>query len=130
MGVRRLQDLVTYQLAMRLHEWVLEFSARPKVARNRRYCEQITDASSGICRNVAEGFGRWTRRDFHNFLRVARASHVETEMLLDDAVLRGYLTPSERREIGRLLGRCGKAIAALMRSLREGDDDSIEGSRR
>jgi len=122
MGVRRLNDLIAYQLAISLHRWVLDFSTRPNVARNRKFCEQLTDASGGICRNVAEGFARWTRRDFHNFLRVARASHVETEMLLDDAVLRGYLTSAERREVGPLLGRCGKAIAALMRSLRDAEN--------
>jgi four helix bundle protein len=119
---RKFKDLVAWQLGMQLHQWVIEFSERPRVRRDRRYCDQLRDASSGISRNVAEGFGRWTHRDFHNLLRVARSSHMETESLLDDAVIRGYLSEVERRQIGPLIGRCGKAIAALMRSLRERPD--------
>jgi hypothetical protein len=43
---------------------------------------------------------------------------METESLLDDAVLRRHLSQDERRQIGPLLGRCGKAIAGLMKSQR------------
>src|SRR5919106_4008018 len=103
MGVRRFDELIAWQLGMRLHRWILEFSTRPSVTRNRRYCDQLVDASSGICRNVAEGFARWTHRDFHNSLRIAQACHKETESLLDEAVLRGFLSERERRQIGPLL---------------------------
>ena len=84
---------------MRLHAWVIDFSDRPAVQVDRRYCEQLRDASNGISRNIAEGFGRWTRRDFHNYLRVARSCHMETESLLDEAVLRRLLSEAERREV-------------------------------
>ena len=103
---------------MRLHQWVIDFSDRPAVVADRKYREQLRDASSGISRNIAEGFGRWTPREFHNFLRIARACHMETESLLDEAVLRRHLSQDERREVGPLLGRCGKAIAGLMKSQR------------
>jgi len=115
---------------MRLHAWVVDFSDRPRVKTERRYCEQLRDASSGICRNIAEGFGRWTRRDFHNSLRIARACHMETESLLDEAVIRRFLSKEERREVGPLLGRCGKAIAALMKSLRHSPSPAENGDNR
>ena len=129
MGAKRFDELVAWQLGMRLHEWIIEFSRRPNVMEHRRYCDQLVDASSGICRNVAEGFGRWTHRDFHNSLRIAAASHNETESLLNEAVVRGFLTPVERKAIGPLLGRCGKAISALMKNLRDRSQAEGTGAR-
>ena len=130
MGARRFDELIAWQLGMRLHAWIVEFSNRPHVAPHRRYCDQLLDASGGICRNIAEGFGRWTHRDFHNSLRIAASSHMETESLLNAAVLRGFLSEAERRDVGRLLGRCGKAISALMKSLRDRPERTGDRSRR
>ena len=127
MGAKRFDELIAWQLGMRLHAWIVGFSNRPDVAGHRRYCDQLVDASSGICRNIAEGFGRWTHRDFHNSLRIAASSHMETESLLNEAVIRGFLSPTERKEIGLLLGRCGKAISALMKSLRDGPEPRTSG---
>jgi four helix bundle protein len=105
-----------------LQEWIFEFCERPAVVQDRRYRDQLVDAGSGICRNIAEGFGRWTHRDFHNSLRIAMSCHNEAESLLNEAVLRRLLSPAERRALGPLMGRCGKAISALMKTLRETPD--------
>jgi four helix bundle protein len=122
MGARHFQDLIAWQLGFRLQSWILEFSRRTPVHRDRKYRDQLTDAGSGICRNVAEGFARWTHRDFHNSLRIAMTCHKEVESLLNEAVVRRFLTAEERKQVGPLIGRCGKAISRLMKSLRERPD--------
>ena len=121
MGVRRFEELIAWQLAMRLQAFVVDFCERPAVKDDFKYCAQLKDAGSGICRNIAEGFARWTHPDFHNSLRIAMTCHKETESLLNEAVIRRLLSPDERSAVGPLLGRCGKAIAALMQSLRNSE---------
>ena len=121
MGARRFDELIAWQLGMRLQAFVVDFCERPAVKDDFKYCAQLKDAGSGICRNIAEGFGRWTHPDFHNSLRIAMTCHKETESLLNEAVIRRFLSDAERRAAGPLIGRCGKAIAALMKSLRNSE---------
>ena len=102
-----------------LQSWILEFSRRTPVQRDRKYRDQLTDAGSGICRNVAEGFARWTHRDFHNSLRVAMTCPKEVESVLTEAVLRPL--PHDRGP---------KAGGAADWTVREGNLEAHEKSSR
>jgi four helix bundle protein len=97
MGVRRFQDLVCWQLALRLHERIVAITAKPQVSRDRNFCDQILGSSSGVAPNITEGFVRYLPADFKKFLRIALASVAETQTHLLQGHQRGYVTTTSSR---------------------------------
>lgn len=74
-------------------------------------------AVTSICLNIAEGSGRYHKKDFAQFLRVALGSSLECSALLDIAFALSYISKSEH-EI--FLARCAeisKMLNGLIASL-------------
>jgi len=91
MAVRDFRDLACWQLAYALKSEVFAFTALLPASRDFKFCDQIRDASASAPRNIAEGFGRFTPKEFARFLSFARASIAETQNHLIDARDRGYI---------------------------------------
>jgi four helix bundle protein len=118
MAVRRLDDLVAYQLALNFKLAVYAVVRQhARALADRRYCDQLFDAASSVEANVAEGWRRYVARDMCLFLRYALASLEEARRRLLDGVHRGYFTLEECDEALELANRCGAALAALRKSL-------------
>ncbi len=79
MGVRRVEDLVVWQLAFDLQREVFAFTAIGAAWRDVKFREQIRDASASATRNTAEGFGRFRPKEFARFLEIAHGSLDETK---------------------------------------------------
>src|SRR5262249_42600953 len=79
MGVRRVQDLVVWQLSREIERRVFAVTATSPAVGDRDYCLQIRKSSSSAARNIAEGFGRFRPREFARFVRIARGSLEETK---------------------------------------------------
>ncbi len=78
---------------------------------------QLKRAAVSVSSNVAEGSGR-TRKDFRNFLRMARTSIYECVSLLQVSKRLGYI---ERQEHKRLYERSiglAQMISALIKSIK------------
>jgi four helix bundle protein len=118
MGVRRFEDLVTWQLAYELQQEVFAFTAILPAARDFKYCDQIRESTRSATRNTAEGFGRYDPKEFIRFLRIASGSLHETKSRLLDGLDRGYLTASKHEQLVRLLLRGFKANVRLQAYLR------------
>ncbi|MCU1244647.1 MAG: ribosomal protein [Acidobacteria bacterium] len=80
--------------------------------------DQMERASLSVPSNVAEGFERGTRAEFHRFLSIAKASCAElrTQLYLshrlhyiDDATLKETLNDAE--EVGRIIGKLRMTVA-------------------
>jgi four helix bundle protein len=80
------------------------------------------DASSSPARNIAEGFGRFKPRSFAYFVRIARASLLETRNLLQEGQTKNYFTKTEVEPLLRLQTRALKATTKFLRYL-----DSCKG---
>lgn len=72
--------------------------------------KQLKRAAVSIPSNIAEGYGRNSRNELHQFVGIARGSLSEVETQLELAQMLGYITPeylksllSESGEIGRML---------------------------
>ena len=118
MGIRHHHDLEVWQLGMDLHRAIDVVVRHPRVATDRKFCDQIRAASAAIPANIAEGFGRYGTRDLLRFLGVARGSLAETQTWLLIGRDRGHLSPEECERLMLLSNRTAGALAALMRSLR------------
>ena len=82
---------------------------------------QIRRSAVSVPANIAEGYGRGTRRDYVRHLMIAQGSLKELETHLIIAAEVGH-TP--QAGIDPVLGRCdqlGRGLGALIRSLRARD---------
>jgi len=117
MGVRRHEDLVCWQLAMKLRERVVAIVSNDRVSRDRRFCEQLLAAAGGATPNIAEGFARYSRPEFRRFLRYAIASLTEAKTHVEQGRQRGHLSIDEYEDIMRLARRASAAAVRLRQSI-------------
>jgi len=115
-------ELAAWRLADELRRFVIEVTARPKVVRDFRFCNQCKDAARSAPSNIAEGFGRWSHKDFARFLQIAIGSLKETRDLLIDAHARGYITEDELQWSTIVAKRANAACAGLIRYLKNTPD--------
>ena len=119
MSVRKLQELVAYQLAVQFKLKVYQLvRSHPAARRDYRYCAQLFDAASSVEANIAEGWRRFAAKDMSLFLRYALGSLEEAKSRVGDGVHRGYFTTAECREALELGNRCGAATMGLWKSLK------------
>jgi four helix bundle protein len=110
-------ELVAWQLARELKLTVYELVKHPKMARDFKFIDQITDAAASAPRNIAEGFGRFNRKEFAQYLKIAISSEQEVRNHVIDAFDRGYIDSDERDRGIQLSRRAITAAARLRRYL-------------
>lgn len=103
-GARHFSELIVWQLADELRQVTLTLTGRPAFARDLRLHAQAEDAVNSACRNIAEGFGADTHREFARFLRISRRSVNELQDAFRAALQKGYLS-NEDLGAARLLMR-------------------------
>ena len=96
--VTEFRQLRAYQAARQLNRKVWE--ARDRIASESKGTWWQLDRSAGsVMDNIAEGFGRATRKDFANFLRYSTGSANEVQSQLDRCLDRGLVTAEQARKI-------------------------------
>ena len=72
--VQRFEDLEIWQLARKLYIKISVVAERLKKAKEFRFAEQMKSAAGSIMDNIAEGFERRSRKEYLNFLNIAKGS--------------------------------------------------------
>jgi four helix bundle protein len=116
-GIRDHHDMVAWQLADELRQRVFDATEAGRVSKDFDFKNEIRDASSSVCRNLCEGFYRFSHRDGARFTTIARASLGETMDLVDEAEGRKYFSPELCADLRKLGKRAGAAIAGWLRHL-------------
>jgi four helix bundle protein len=116
-GVKRVEDLEAYKLAVELRRRVRVLLAREPVRRDYKFVEQLRDAVRGGTRNIAEGFSRFAPNESHHFASYAKASIDEAKDEITDGYESGYFSDSERDELLTLVARTLGALRGWMRYL-------------
>jgi four helix bundle protein len=118
-GLVGFEDLEVWQQAHELAVEVYKLARQFPADERFRYTDQICRASTSIPTNVAEGTGRYGKRDFKHFLYIARGSLEETKYLLLLGKDLGFVA---QEDYNRLRDRCkivGKLLNGLINSLKE-----------
>lgn len=109
--VERFEDLIAWQNARELTRAIYEATRQGVFAKDFGLCGQIQRAAVSILSNVAEGFERGGRGEFHQLLSIAKASCVEMRSQLYVALDVGYLGKhafdrliNQAEEVGRIVG--------------------------
>ena len=75
--VERFEDLLAWQKGLDLTEIAYQLADRERLRRDFALRDQIHGSVISIPANIAEGFERGTRGEFHHFLSIAKASCAE-----------------------------------------------------
>jgi four helix bundle protein len=93
--VTRFEELVAWQKARELTREVYRLTRSGPWAKDYGLSNQIQRASCSIMSNIAEGFERGGRAEFHQFLSTAKGSCAEVRSQLYVAHDAGYLKQEE-----------------------------------
>ena len=107
------RDLVVWQKAMDLAVQVYRLTASFPKHELYRLTSQVTRAVASVPANIAEGNARGSRRDYANFLAIAKGSLNETETFMILALRLGYLREQELAPTLFLITEIGKMLTAL-----------------
>jgi four helix bundle protein len=115
--LNRFEDLVAWQKARSLTKAIYQETRRGDFAKDFGLANQIQRAAVSVMSNIAEGFDRGRRAEFHQFLSVAKASCAEVRSQLYVALDAGYLHKSafdkllaQAEEVSRVLGGLKVAV--------------------
>ena len=113
---KRLEDLVTWQLACALRDAVEEIVEDGSANRDFEFRDQILESSRSGPSNVAEGFGHMRPRQFARHLRIARASIMETANHIHNGAKK-HFSESETERLLILVKRTLGAMRNLLKYL-------------
>jgi four helix bundle protein len=131
MGVKRLEDLAAFQLAVSFKLDVYRLvREHPGAANDWRFRSQLFASAASVESNITEGWQRHRAAEMATFLRYARASLAESERWLHDGVARGYYPASALESALEHCGRCGAATTNLWRSLQPFIPNKNKGARK
>jgi len=116
--VERFEDLIALQKARGLTRSIYQAARQADFAKDFGLSGQIQRAAVSIMSNIAEGFERGSRGEFHQFLSMAKGSCAEVRSLLYVALDVGYIDESRfeqllasAEEVGRITGGLRASVA-------------------
>ena len=118
--VSKFEDLRAWQRAHELAVLIYRITEREAFARDFSLKDQIQRASVSVMSNIAEGFERYSRSEFRQFLSIARGSVGEVRSQLHLAQSLGYVSREEFERAYNLCREVGNMIGGLRKSLEGG----------
>jgi len=113
------QDLEVWQRAVAFADRVIELAENLNTNQKHfRLIEQLESAVTSIPMNVAEGKGRYSKKEFVHFLYIARGSLYETVTLLKIFQKRSWITDVDYHSLVGEANSIGKMISGLINSIK------------
>ena len=112
------RDLLVWQKALELAVRIYRVSERFPKSEIYGLTSQLRRAAVSVPSNIAEGYGRGSRKEYLQFLSVAQGSLKELETQIILAQRLSYTSEIEAEGTLSESGTVGKMLGGLMRSLR------------
>jgi four helix bundle protein len=109
----KVEELDTWKLCNELVDRVAAATSQPRVAQDRKFCEQINDAAGDALSDCAEGFARFYPSDHATFLGYALASLEEVRTRAALGHKRKHFDDQTTSNLINLCFRAEKAIKRL-----------------
>ncbi|HET6313522.1 MAG TPA: four helix bundle protein [Chloroflexia bacterium] len=120
--IGRFEDLVAWQKARVLTRDIYAVTQQGRFAKDFSLSGQIQRAAVSIMSNLAEGFERGSRAEFHHFLSIAKSSCAELRSQLYVALDIGYIGEDTFRQIMLQAEEVGRIIGGLRSSVEKQRD--------
>lgn len=106
----KLEDIVAYKIASQLSDYVWEIVIKWEWFPKKTIGGQFTEAIDSIAANMAEGFGRYHKKDKIKFYYNSRASVFESSFWCKKAFIRKLLSEEQYNYIIEELRKLPKEI--------------------
>jgi four helix bundle protein len=107
------RDLKVWQLSMDLAMCIYALTSDFPKHELYGLTSQMRRASVSIASNIAEGSARGTKRDFRQFIHIARGSHAELQTQLIMSARLGYCSSEKTNEANTLCEEVGRMLHGL-----------------
>ena len=114
-----LQDLSAYRIAFELSNYIWNIVVKWDSFSKYTIGQQFVDAVDSISSNIAEGFGRYFKKDKTNFYRYSKGSVLESTDWNNKAIKRKLLTDEQYQHISHELELLPKEISNLIKYTNE-----------
>lgn len=111
--IRSYKDLIVWQKGIELVSTIYLITKKFPVQEQFGLTSQMQRAAVSIPANIAEGYGRNTKNEYANFLRIAHGSLTELETLLLIARKQSYCNEGEFSNIEAMLDELGAMLYRL-----------------
>jgi four helix bundle protein len=117
------EDLIAWQKARELTKEIYKVTTSGKFEKDFGLRSQIQRACVSIMSNIAEGFDRATRSEFHQYLVIAKGSCAEVRSQLYVAYDIGYLSDEQFNKLKKLIDEIAQIIGGLRSAVQKQRDD-------
>jgi four helix bundle protein len=116
-GVSDHRSLRVWREAMALAEETYSFTRRFPTHERFGITTQLRRAATSVPANIAEGNGRWHRRESMHHVSIARGSLREVSTLVDLSKRLGYLDNRGAQRSEELIDHVGRMLTRLLKAL-------------
>ena len=111
--IQKFEDLIAWQKARHLTKSVYSITKSGDFSRDFGLKEQIRRASVSVMSNIAEGFERGGRSEFHHFLVIAKGSCAELKSQLYVALDAEYIDTDLFKNLYDLASEVSRIVGGL-----------------
>lgn len=113
------EDLLIWNKAVEFARLVIRLTEKIQTNRKHyRLIEQLEAAATSIALNIAEGKGRFSKKEFIQFLYIARGSLYETITLLKIFHKQDWISDTDLELIDCQADEIGKMLSSLIKSIK------------
>jgi len=114
------KDLVVWQKSIVFANRIIDIAENlATTKRHFRIIEQLEAAATSVSMNIAEGKGRYSKKEYSHFLIIARGSLYETMTLLEIFKLRGWISNEEYDSLTTQSIEIAKMINGINKNLKQ-----------
>ena len=117
--IRRFEDIDTWKKARELSRRIYEITSAEAFKKDFRFRDQIRAAVISTMSNIAEGFERDGKKEFLQFLSIAKGSAGEVRSQLYVALDIGYIDSEKFKELYQLTLEISRLLSGFIRYLQE-----------
>ena len=118
MKINRFEDLEIWQLARELSKIIKEFTDVEPFSKDFRFRDQIRNSSGSVMDNIAEGYERDGKKEFIQFLSIAKGSCGECRSQLYRAFDYKYINEEQLIDLLNSTELLGKKIGSFIKYLK------------
>ena len=117
--IEKFEDVIAWQKARIVVNDIHDITSNGKYQKDFALIDQTNRAAISIMLNIAEGFGRKSRREFNQFLTYAHGSASELQSALYIAYDRKYIIKEELTLLYNKCDEVSRLIMGLIKYLRK-----------
>ena len=117
--IENFEDLRVWQKGIELTKRIYIITSKGELSRDFGLKDQLRRAAVSVPTNVAEGFERRSRKEYVNFLNIAKGSAGEVRSLLRVAIEVGYLEQNTYEQLYNQAKELSRMLASQIRAINQ-----------